>query len=460
MKNIDEKNIDLDKLILDVDNPRFAELYNGSKVQDDLIDYLLYNESGEEIVTGIKEVGGFYPDRPLWVLRKENDFLVKDGNRRCAAVKALQSPSKYGLNELKYSISKLPVLVYENEKELEKRILQEHTANLFKEWDRIAKALEAYKLYFSGDSLDSMKDIDSSPSALIKLASFYYEAVKIGEEDFKKLLRRGRGKTGGKTIIFERLFKFGEKCGYRFKRKPSYEIDVTDKASFKKYILAIIEYLKNNPKTTHKAIDDKGIVFLDDLKQYGFSQNKKPDSCNKKNEEVEKDEKLTNPGEKRLSIKLRPKIKRKKLPRPLLELINECYNLNKEKFPNAKIALTRVSLECSLKFVVDKTQYKNKELREYDIFRSAFFDGKGNHLAYTNFDCLKIKFTELITDTGIKKAFVEFNLDNPHQIIHNYNVGAIPSNAQVLCDNLIPLLDFLLQDEDDLLSSLDLLKIK
>ena len=169
---------------------------------------MLYSEAAEDIADGIVAMGEFYPDRPLWVLQDCDNYLVNDGNRRCAAVKALQFPDKYDLETAAVNFTELPVLVYGNPADLNTRILQEHTNSLFREWDRIAKALEAYKLFKTGNSIDSMKEIDSQPIQLIKLASFYYEAVKVGGENLKALLRRGRGKTGGKTIIFERLFPY------------------------------------------------------------------------------------------------------------------------------------------------------------------------------------------------------------------------------------------------------------
>src|SRR5690554_2360490 len=90
-------SIPLDDLVLDVKNPRFAELYSDSKNEDDLIEYLLYTEAAEEVAKGIVKVGEFYPDKPLWVLKLGEKYLVKDGNRRCSAVKALQLPGKYKL---------------------------------------------------------------------------------------------------------------------------------------------------------------------------------------------------------------------------------------------------------------------------------------------------------------------------------------------------------------------------
>ncbi len=91
-------NIALGDLVLDTNNPRFAELYGGSENEDDLIEYLLFTEAAEDIAKAIAKVGEFYPDRPLWVLKSGSKYLVKDGNRRCAAVKALRTPGLFKLS--------------------------------------------------------------------------------------------------------------------------------------------------------------------------------------------------------------------------------------------------------------------------------------------------------------------------------------------------------------------------
>lgn len=489
--------LDLKELKLDISNPRFAELYSGSENEDELIEYLLYNESAEEVAKGINRAGEFYPDRPLWVIKKNGYYLVKDGNRRCAAVSALNHPSKFNINLPKHQFTKLPVLLYKNEEDINKRILQEHTNSLFREWDRIAKALEVYKLYSTGSSLDNMKEIDSQPVQLIKLASFYYSAVKIAGDDLKKLLRRGRGKSGGKTIIFERLFSYSKQCGYSFHNSPYYKINIKNKLVFEKYIKALVSYLQDNPNTKTQDIDRDKDKFLNILKPYGFTpetpqinnpKNAESDSSAENNDKsaihspsnegankikTRQDEKSLNNQTPtnadsiarqstitRYSVKNKPTLKRKKIPSPLKTLIDECYNLDENNFANAKTALTRVTLECTLKYVVENTNKVNgKPIKSSNIFDLAFNDRKGNTLKYTNFDVLKTKFTELIKDIGIRKAFENFDIQNPHQIIHNYRVAAVPANAKTLCDNLIDLLEFMLQEENDLVNSLDSSKL-
>lgn len=496
-------NIKLNDLKLDLNNPRFAELYSGSENEDELIEYLLFNESAEDVAKGINKAGEFYPDRPLWVIKKNDHYLVKDGNRRCAAVKALNHPSKFGINLPKHNFTELPILLYEKEEDLNSRILQEHTNSLFKEWDRIAKALEVYKMYSSGSSLETMKEIDSQPSQLIKLSSFYYSAVKIAGDDLKMLLRRGRGKSGGKTIIFERLFSYSTHCGYSFRNKPSYKIYIKNNSLFEKYIKAIVRYLHENPTTKTQDVDDQKIKFLNNLRPYGFSiefskstnsQNttsasnttsNEPDvdhsttNANSSNENQSQNNAQNNAQNNtntssttsnnnsnqsttstRYSVKHKPTLKRKQIPPALKKLIDECYDLDENKYANAKTALTRVTLECTLKYIVENTNKTNgKPLKSSNHFDSAFKDKKGNILTYTNFDILKLKFTDLIKDVGIKKAFEDFDIQNPHQIIHNYRVAAVPANAKALCDNLIDLLEFMLQEEADLVTSLDSTKL-
>lgn len=499
-------NVQLQDLVLDKNNPRFAELYSGSDKEQDIIEYLLYTESADEVATAISNANEFYPDRPLWVLKEGDKYLVKDGNRRCASVKALKHPTKYALDLPKLVFKELPVLVYHNKSDLDTRIRQEHTSNLFKQWGRIAKALEVHRLYKSGSSPESMSELDSSPKELIKLASFYFEAVKTGGDDFKKLLRTGKGKTGGKTIIFERLFKFRSDCGYTFKRTN--EILIKNQNLFETFIKAMVAYLKDHPDTTSRELDKLQKSFLDKLEPYGFKIKSIPPSSTSTpttsgTEEGSGDgnvadssisgtsapDNATSPttakngstgtetdgtgstgaggsragtsgGAGRKSVKHKPIYQRKRIPAPLENLIQECYNLGQDNFPNAKTALTRVVFECTLKYIVENTNKANgKAIKTSNHFSLAYKSNKGKDLPYTNFDVLKSKFTDLITDTGIRKAFEDFDLQRPHQIIHNYNVRAIPTDAKALCDNLIPIIEFMLQEESELLTSINLTKL-
>jgi hypothetical protein len=43
--------------------------------------------------------------------------------------------------------------------------------------------------------------------------------------------------------------------------------------------------------------------------------------------------------------------------------------------------------------------------------------------------------------------------------MHNYNINPTPVEGKTMCDNLMPLIEFMLQDEKDLLDALDQTKL-
>ena len=424
-KKYTARNIKLDELVLDKENPRFAELYNGSDKDEEIIEYLLWTESAHEIAEAITTAEEYYDDRPLWVYKDNGKYIVKDGNRKCSAVKALQHPNYYKLSYPKFEIKELPVLEYNELSDLETRIRIEHNGNLFKKWGRIAKAIEIYRLFSSGNSTDSLTEIDSKPKDFIKTATFYHKAVELKGEDFKKLVREGRGKTGGKTIIFERLFRERKHCGYSFKN--SGELFIKNKELFESYINAIVFYLIDNPDTTSRTLDEiykKGKSFLDLLKPYGFPPETKPSNSttnsnssnnsstsgfsnsnsngnntnggNTGNNGQSNNNSSTNSGgssnnqntsNTRHSVKNKPALKRKQIPSALKRLIEETYKLDQNNFANAKTALTRVAFECTLKFIVENTNKANgKPINTSNHFALAYKSKSHKPLPYTNFD--------------------------------------------------------------------------
>ncbi|WP_426241963.1 hypothetical protein [Psychrobacter sp. TWP2-1-2] len=186
--------------------------------------------------------------------------------------------------------------------------------------------------------------------------------------------------------------------------------------------------------------------FLTDLETCGFAPNATNTNATNTN---------ATSANLRYSVKNRPTLKRKKIPPALKKLIDECYNLKENDSANAKIALTRISFECTLKFVVENTKNSNGQfMKDSSYFDPAFRKGR-----FTNFEELKKRFTSLVIDTGIKTALNDFDLQRSHQIIHNYHVGAIPNDAKTLCDNLVVLIDFMLEDESVLITSLDMSKL-
>lgn len=480
-------NIKVSDLILDKNNPRFKELYQSDK-EKDLIEYLLNNEAGIEIAKAISLEKDFHSDEALWVMENENHkYVVYDGNRRCAAVKALQNPSLYGLSGIaSFNIEQLPVLIYFDKMALEKRIATHHTTSLFREWGRLAKALEAKRLRDEHNE-DLLSQIDSKPADLLKLANFYYEAVKIAGDDLKNLMRGGRGKDEGKATVFERLFKFNYKCGFHFAGKPSYNIIIDEPQKFNVYILAMVQLLqKSSKKITHKIVDDEKENFFNRLKPYGFDVNKSYDneedilnsgdskdpkeastsqlSASGDGQETSpsenEDEKRDHKKKKKGNIKQTVTVKRAEIPGGLRYLLEECAGLDVRTFANSKMAMCRVLFECTLKYIMEATVFNDKPLKDWSYFARAYYKtGTREPLSIIRMDELKKLFGDLIRENGKKACFQLFDLDIMHQVIHNKDYQARSTDADVTYNNLIPILEFMLEDEQKLISSLDLTKL-
>lgn len=455
----------------------------------------------------------FYEDKALWVIKDvDGKYIVRDGNRRCAAVKALQMPGRYKLSENKTIISKLPVYEYQDANDLNLRIGQEHAASLFRKWERIPKALQILELSNS-EQYDIMNSLDSRPGDFIKLGSFYVEAVKYGGDELRKQLRSGKGKTGGKTIIFERLFRDLKLCGYRFRKGPVFKIEITDNNKFESYIKALVKYIEANPEIKASDLDGEANKnFIKKLKDFGFDAYAKtnlgtigssnPSSVlNVSGSAIDTTATITDSGSAgnsatsdsressgissfsetisssvgasavavgpstgsgsatsttRGTVKKYPDPKRKKLPPGLKARINEYFKeLDSITAPNAKIAMARVLFECVMKFVIEETKFNGRTL----MCKSGYFGAVYSDTKHTDFRKMKHKFIDLITSTKDRNAMISFDLDHLHQVVHNYKVNGISTVGDQVSANLIELVEFMLQDEADLLTSLDLTKL-
>lgn len=86
-------DIDVDQLEFDVKNPRLAEFFD-SPIQNemDIIKILWETEDVQELVMSIT-ASGFFRHEPLIVVEESGKFVVIEGNRRLAAVKAIRDPA-------------------------------------------------------------------------------------------------------------------------------------------------------------------------------------------------------------------------------------------------------------------------------------------------------------------------------------------------------------------------------
>ena len=138
----ESKNIKVSDLLLDKTNPRFVEMFGENPAEDVLIRHMLNHEKAYEIADSILDLGYFHIDEALWVFSSEGGkYVVREGNRRLSAVKALADPEKFfGNKKNQLKLDELPCLIYTDENALDERIRQRHTSEVIRGWSRLAQA--------------------------------------------------------------------------------------------------------------------------------------------------------------------------------------------------------------------------------------------------------------------------------------------------------------------------------
>ena len=457
------ENINISLLDLDTQNPRFLMLYNDSHSQDDIINYLLKNENADEIVKSIVEQQDYRPDSFLYVIRHDNRYIVKEGNRRLAAVKSLQDPEKYLNNRYnQFIISEVPCLVYADKSALDKDIASRHTQIDIKRWSRLAQGAYIYNCLKDGMQLSDLNYLKDYKS-LYKLFNMYLAADKIGcGEKFKKLVL-----DWDRATLIERFFSNHSQkfilphLGYSIDNN-SCQINVFDEELFKLAIDNFISWLdpsKSEKITTQmvtnstidKYFNENFYTNKQHLKQLNIEDSKNiisdievKNNIDKKTDKTSDIGKEVKPQEendihqwvttttipKQQTVKKHSKDRTTYLPTAFnlsipvgreRDVFWELKRLSpiKNKMPNAFAIMTRIFLEMTLDFYGNNNikEYKNKNInaKNYELctkMKDVIDDLKSKNILSTQEYNVLLKFTN-----NDKTRFD--NIHTLHQYVHN-----------------------------------------
>lgn len=149
------RNISVDQLLLDYENPRLAS-GDGGETQTDIVKVLWTEMSVDEVALSIA-ANGFFPEEALFAIPVASDkkvqgkkkYIVVEGNRRLAAVMLLRDDALRKTvkatdlprisQKAKDALKELPVAVYDSRKELWAYLGFRHI-NGPKAWDAFSKA--------------------------------------------------------------------------------------------------------------------------------------------------------------------------------------------------------------------------------------------------------------------------------------------------------------------------------
>jgi hypothetical protein len=163
-----ELQIDLDKLILDIQNPRFASYFNrngGQTTNNSAIKHLITNAAVIDLAKSIRSFGRLYPAESIVCVKENsesNRYIVLEGNRRVSACKLLHAifknsnyewvtqNAKNTFSDLEQSlinnISILKAVVYNDRSAASPYIISKHNGGI-KEWSSEEKNFNYYKMF-------------------------------------------------------------------------------------------------------------------------------------------------------------------------------------------------------------------------------------------------------------------------------------------------------------------------
>lgn len=160
--------VSVTNLLLDTDNPRIPDEKRGLG-QRELLSELIRHDGIYGLAQGITE-NGYYPDKALVVIHGEGKkYVVLEGNRRSAALKALLSPSsapeefqarfrKLSARIVPELIRHVHVCVAPSREEAWPLIIATHTIKQIEEWSPAMKARVYAALLHQGQTLEDIAE--------------------------------------------------------------------------------------------------------------------------------------------------------------------------------------------------------------------------------------------------------------------------------------------------------------
>ena len=476
------EKINISLLDLDTQNPRFLMLYNDSHSQDDIINYLLKNENALEIVKSIYENKDFFEDSFCYVLEQNGRYIVKEGNRRIAALKALAEPSKY-LTDLKFErffVNSVNCLIYNDVKALNEKIFNRHTQIEVKSWSRLAQGAAIQEYLNKGGKLSDLKYIKDYKN-VYRLFKLWEATNQIDSEysnKFKSLLIEGK-----RAAIIERFFGREDlliKMGFSFNKNLS--IDISNMNVFTNSIDAFIKWLNPlNTITAHHINKNTIQGYFDEVfSQNGYVSpqtnlfdsaeiNKNPVKTEEdniiekslendksfKNDELKNSNKISDNYTERNSSGVRIKENKSLLDRTTLfptnfklkipkSRINDIYLEMKDLSDNNQKESFAIMTRIFLEFTVD--DYGDKNIPTYKDKR----ENSNNFKLRARIICVaeNMHSNDLLSDKELNA--IKTTIDNEkspvkiealNQYVHNSKFSPDESSLKVFWDNIRPLFE-------------------
>jgi hypothetical protein len=416
--------------------------------QDALINDLFTNEDAMQVLRSIA-INGFFPDEIPVVVKESNKFIVLEGNRRVAAVKALLRPEIVPAKEslikgiLKTSIpvsNEREVVVAPDRDSAMVFLANKHTQNTKRRWRPLRQAYFYKAELERGKTVQNLRDdyptVDISK--FLRLINVHKIAKSMPYDSDTTAKKVHNEKTFPASTI-ERLYddkQVRDFLGFDFDGNGEVKINI-DKKEFEKGFKKIVE------DVVEKNVDSRALNSEKDRKDYlaGFAKENTPDKS--------KPGKVTTSKDFTETLIVTTKRRNRLAPSGMSfalqcggvkRMLKELQTIDYHKLPNAAHDLLRSFLECGLKAYFDhckKTVTPTKGKYVYlDTVLEAFIN-EMNQAKNTKLSQVASRIKDNSKMTSYSATFL--NATN-----HNPDIFVTPQEVEDAWDAMEPLFNYIL----------------
>ena len=380
------KYLSIAKLLLDEKNPRLGTGTTG-QTQREIIQYLFDHDKALEIVRSIV-TRGYFENEPLLAISERGHYVVVEGNRRLAALKAIKNPELLAGKFLRQvrnlvidagieAISSVPVTIAPSRRATDRIIAGRHISNPVLPWQAenrasfiLSKLEEGYDNYQIESELGFDKQ-DIQKARQTRAIAETVRAIDLPAE-VKSKVDDPRAKL---FSTLERVFdsQVGQES---LKIEPDADHGFRGTTTKKEFARAL-EHLVTDialKKETSRSLNTSY-----DIRNYFKKRNPQSVAQKKRGKFVPEDIITGRPTPPPRPQKREPgkqkQISQTVIPRGfkvmvgndrLIEIRRELTQLKREKFPNAGAVLLRVFLELSIKDYLERTGRLEKLVKKLE----------------------------------------------------------------------------------------------
>lgn len=452
------KSIPLDKILLDTDNIRLD--VTGKVTQDLLVADLFNNEHAMELVLSVTN-NGVFPDELPVVIQQKGEYIVIEGNRRIAALKAIQKPNispKFFAEKIRGiksrpEIEKVNAVIAPSRQVVQKLIASKHTRNTRRAWKPLRQA------YFYKTLLDSNKEswtierlqdefaVHDIPR-FIRMLEMHKIAKSLDyrTDDIEVKVHDERNFP---TTTLERVYanqKAQELLGFRFEADGTAKILVKKKDFEKAFQRIVQDVAMGNEDSRSLNTDEKIEKYVQSIIEKPIEKTHKPTTTKEFHEKKSPPKESVVPRSTRKPKGVIPgHIAFRLKSSALREIFDELRTIPVKDFPNAAHDLLRSFLECSLVEFL-------KQINEYDKVKK-----NAEHTPKLGEMLTHLINGNVVTDQNVIQAVndIKSDFDKPYSlqrmnmVNHNENYASVEKDVRATWAKMEKLMVVILNPDNE-----------